>query len=444
MSVRRVALLLRKDLIVLRRSPLLLGAALGYPLLVAVLVALVAGYAGTKPRVALVDEDGLPDVVRVGAQDFRVERAIRRAGEEVRLVRLSYAEARRQLETGRVIALVRVPEGFVDDLRGMVESPTLELETGSGPFTGRVVREVQALVYTLNRRLQRAYIEANLDYVDLLLRGGSGSFLGRPFEVLGLERSAELLRRAPPSQEVEQVRDFVGTARLALEQTDDALRATANPIELVRRPDRGRTWAFSAQVQAYALTLTVGLLSVLIAAGSLSAERDENVVGRLARGLAGLGEFVAAKIALAALVSLALGLLVFLAFGVAVELGGVRGGQPWSRLPVVAVGLVLAGAALGGLGAFVAAVGREARTALLVAVALALPLAFLALVPSDALPAAGWVGDAFPVEHSVRFFSAALYEPHPWRELAVEGAWLAAIGAALAGLTRAAARRLLV
>ncbi len=444
MSVRRVALLLRKDLIVLRRSPLLLGAALGYPLLVAVLVALVAGYANTKPRVALVDEDGLPDVVRVGAQDFRVERAIRRAGEEVRLVRLSYAEARRQLETGRVIALVRVPEGFVDDLRGMVESPTLELETGSGPFTGRVVREVQALVYTLNRRLQRAYIEANLDYVDLLLRGGSGSFLGRPFEVLGLERSDELLRRAPPSPEVEEVRDFVGTARLALEQTDDALRATANPIELVRRPDRGRTWAFSAQVQAYALTLTVGLLSVLIAAGSLSAERDENVVGRLARGLAGLGELVAAKIALAALVSLALGLLVFLAFGVAVELGGVRGGQPWSRLPVVAVGLVLAGAALGGLGALVAAVGREARTALLVAVALALPLAFLALVPSDALPAAGWVGDAFPVEHSVRFFSAALYEPHPWRELAVEGAWLGAIGAALAGLTRAAARRLLV
>ena len=444
MSVARVALLLRKDVLVLQRSPVLLGAALGYPLLVALLVALVAGYAGTKPRVALVDEDGLPDVVRVGDEELAIEEAIRRAGDDVRLVRLSHDEARRQLETGRVIALVRVPDGFVDDLRGMVQSPTLELETGSGPFTGRVVRDVEALVYTLNRRLQRAYIQANLGYVELLLRGGSGSFLGRPFDVLGLERTDELLRRAPASPEVAEVRDFVGTARLALEQTDDALRATANPIELVRRPDRGRSWAFSAQVQAYALTLTVGLLALLIAAGSLSAEREENVVGRLARGLAGLGEVVAAKVALAGLVAVALGLLVAVAFGIAVELGGVRGGQPWSRLPLVVVGLALAGAALGALGSLIAALGRETRTALLVAVALALPLAFLALVPSDALPGAGWVGDLFPVEHAVRFFSAALYEPSPWRELAVESAWLAGIGAALAAATRVAARRLLV
>jgi hypothetical protein len=440
----RVLLLLRKDLRVLLRSPLLVGAALVYPVVVAVLVALVAAYAGTKPRVALVDEAGLPPVVHVGDRDFHIRRALDRAAHEVHIVRLSNSEARRQLETGRVVALVRVPHGFLADLRAMVRSPELELETSPSPFSGRVVREVQAFVYQLNRFLQEAYISANLRYVDLLRQGGSGEFLGRDFQVLGLRRTAVLLARVPQTPEVRRVRKFVSTAGLALQQTGDALRATANPIELVRLPERGRTWAFSAQVQAYGLTLTVGLLALLLAAGSLAAERDENVVARLARGPAGLGELVASKVVLAAVVALALGVLLALAFGIAVETADIRGGEPWTRLPLVALGLVLAGAALGALGALVAALGREARTALLGAVALALPLAFLAVVPSDAVPVAGAVGALFPVEHAVRFFGASLYDANPWGALAVEAAWLAAIALVLGALARPAARRLLV
>ena len=41
----------------LRRSPLLLGALLAYPVVIALLVGLVAGYASAKPRVAFVDEE---------------------------------------------------------------------------------------------------------------------------------------------------------------------------------------------------------------------------------------------------------------------------------------------------------------------------------------------------------------------------------------------------
>ena len=48
-------MLLRKDVLVLRRSPLLLGILIAYPLAIALLVGLVAGYASSKPRVALVD-----------------------------------------------------------------------------------------------------------------------------------------------------------------------------------------------------------------------------------------------------------------------------------------------------------------------------------------------------------------------------------------------------
>ena len=70
--MNRIALLLRKDVLVLRRSPLLLGILLAYPLAIAVLVGLVASYASSKPRVAFV-EDNLPPTVIVGGKRFHVD-----------------------------------------------------------------------------------------------------------------------------------------------------------------------------------------------------------------------------------------------------------------------------------------------------------------------------------------------------------------------------------
>ena len=51
--MKRVFLLLKKDALVLRRSPLLLGIVLAYPVAIAILVGLVAGYSTAKTRVAL-------------------------------------------------------------------------------------------------------------------------------------------------------------------------------------------------------------------------------------------------------------------------------------------------------------------------------------------------------------------------------------------------------
>ena len=62
--------MLRKDVLVLRRSPLLLGIVLAYPLAIALLVGLVAGYGSSKPRVALVDEDNLPATSSSAASAF--------------------------------------------------------------------------------------------------------------------------------------------------------------------------------------------------------------------------------------------------------------------------------------------------------------------------------------------------------------------------------------
>jgi ABC-type transport system involved in multi-copper enzyme maturation permease subunit len=439
----RVALLLRKDALVLRRSPLLLAILVAYPAAIAILVGLVASYGSSKPRVALVDEDGLPPTVEVGGERFHVDRTIRRVSQNVKLVRLSTEAAEHQLRTGKVVAVVTVPPGFIATLKGMVQSPRLELQLSRGTISSRVEQQVQALVYSLNRQLQEAYIGNNLRYVTLILNGGNGSFLGRPFNVLGLERAEGVLARMPRSPNVERLQGFIHDARIALANTGAALRATANPIELVRAPDRGRTWVLSAEVQAYALGLTITFLALMLAAGSLAAERDENVVGRLARGLVGLGHLVWAKVALAAGVALVLGVAIALAFGVIIEIGGVTGGEPWRRLPLLVVGLLLAGGALGALGALLGALAREARSASLVAVLVVLPIVFLGLIPSEVVPPAGWVSSALPFAHAVEFFSSALYDLSPWGEVLRQSLWLVALGLLFVGLARLAARRLL-
>jgi ABC-2 type transport system permease protein len=439
----RVWLLLRKDALVLRRSPLLLAILLAYPVAIAVLVGLVASYASSKPRVALVDEDHLPPTVVIGGERFHVDNTIREVSKNVKLVRLSSASAERQLRNGKVVAVVTVPAGFIATLEGMVRSPQLQVQLSRGTISSRVAQQVQALVYSLNRQLQRAYIGHNLRYVTLILHGGNGRFLGRAFNVLGLERAEGLLRRMPQTRNVRRLEDFVHDARLALANTGDALRATARPIELVSAPARGRTWALSAEVQAYALGLTITFLALMLAAGSLAAERDENVIGRLARGLVGLGHLVWAKIALAAALALVLGVTIALAFGTIIEIGGVAGGEPWRRLPLLVVGLLLAGGSLGALGALLGALAREARAASLVALLVVLPIVFLGLIPSEIVPPAGWASDALPFTHAVRFFSSALYDLSPWGEVVRQAVWLIALGGIFGGLARLGARRLL-
>ena len=435
-------LLLRKDLRTLLRTPVLLAVLLAYPLVIATLVGLVAGYASSKPRVALVDRDDLPPQIVVGNRRFDVQRTIDEVGNNVTLVRgLDAEEAERELESGRLVAVITVPPGFVATLRQMVQSPTLELAITRGGTSSRVRQQVQALVYQLNRRLQRAYIDANIEYVRLLLHGGRGKFLGEDFNVLGLEETQRELDALPADERLDRIRQFVHDARLALAQTDDALRATAAPIELHELPRRGRSAALSAQVQGYALALTLTFLCLVLAAGALAAERDENVLPRLARGLVSPTRLVAAKVALAGVVALAVGLAVAIAFGIAIDVSDVRGGEPWLRLPLLAAGLVVAGASIGAAGTLLGGIARDARTASLVAVLVVLPLVFLGLIPREVFPAAAWASDALPFTHAYRLFDASLYDLSPWGPVAREAAWLAGLGLVFAVAARAAVAR---
>jgi ABC-2 type transport system permease protein len=402
----------------------------------------MATYANAKPRVALVDEDNLPNTIVVANKTFHVDTTIDEVARNVKLVRLSADEAKAELADGRLVAVITIPPGFLATLQGLVRSPYLILDTGQGGITPRVRQQMQALVYNLNNRLQTAFIRADREYVRLLLEGGKGSVLGHRFDVLGLAGTQRLLNLLPHGPKLDRIRDFVHDARTALGLALDAVNVTAHPIKLVETKQHGRTWVLSAQVQAYALALTITFLALLLSAGAIAAERDENVIGRLARRLVGYGQLVAAKVALAAAVALGLGLSLALIFGAAIQIGNVTGGEPWGRLPLLALGLLLAGAALGSLGALVGGLAREARTASLVAILLVLPVVFIGLVPKEIVPPAGWVSDAFPFVHSVRFFNSSLYDASPWRTVGGEAAWLAGIALVGGVLARVGARRL--
>jgi ABC-2 family transporter protein len=445
-----VRLLLGKDLRVLRRSPALLGALVLYPLLFAVLVGVVVRFASDRPTVAFVDLDGLPGELTLAGETFDVQSVIEQVNDKAELVAMSEEEAERQLETGEVVAAIVVPRGFAAKLRGMVESPELVLRTGRGGLAGRFELQTEALVYRLNRLLQEAYISANLEYVQLLVEGGEASFLGEEFDVVGLDEADDLLaslrtRTTDPEAlaEIDELANFVDEAKLGLEQTDETLSATANPIELEIDREAGRTWLLGAQLQAYALALTLAFVCVLLAAGAVAAERDENVVGRLVRGLVRLWELVTVKVLLGAVVAVAIGLALALVFGVAAEVAGVEGGGPWSRLPLLVLGLGLVGAAFGAFGVLVGVLARESRTAVLVAFLVTLPLVLLGVVPEGSVAVAGWLSAAFPFGHAVDFFEAALFDIDPWRTVGVEALWLVGLGAAFAAGARAGVRRFL-
>ncbi len=450
-GARRVRLLLGKDARVLSRSPTLVVALVVYPLLVALVVGLVARFAADRPRVAFVDEDGIPEELVVGGRTFDVAAVLEQAEDEVNLVRLSPQEAERRLETGDVVGILVVPPGFVSRLRGMAKSPAITLKVARGGLSERVEREAQALVYTLNRKLQDAYLEATFEYVRLIREGGKGTFLGNDFDVVGLEaarrRLAAIERAADDpalGRRARELRTFVSQALVALGKSGETLRATANPIELRTEGEGRREWLLSAQVQVDALALTVALVCALLAAVAIASERDENTISRLVRGLVRLGEIVAEKLALALIVAVALGMAVAVAFALAVELSGPGATPPWGRLPLLAAALALAGTAFGGFGVVLGVVARDGRTAALLAFLIALPLALLALLPGAAVAPAAWLSEAFPFAHAARLFRSVLYDDDPSGAIAREGVSLLVVAGVYAAAARAGMRRLLV
>jgi ABC-2 type transport system permease protein len=448
--MRAIRALLAKDLRILGRSPLMVALLVIYPLALAVLVGAVIADAGARPRVAYVDLDHLPEQASVGNLHIEIGDLLRSVKDEVQLVPMGQDQAERALSRGDVVAVVIVPRGFLDQLKSLLTSPTMTLETSRGAARDRVLREVQSVVYRLNLRLQSAFLRSNIQYLRTLVRGGSTRFLGRTVTVLGLEpaeQSVQQIRgRLPPGdpndKPLADIEHFAGQTTLALGAAEGTLRATAHPIELHEVVRSGRSYLLGSQLQSYALAVSLCFVGVLLAAGAIALERDEGVIGRLRRGLASATLLVTEKIVLTALACMVLGGLLAIAFGAAVSLQGSGGSQPWLRLPLLLPALAASGAAVGALGVLVGTLARELRTAAILALALVLPVIFLGIVPRQLSATAADISVLFPFAPSAHVFSDVLFVSAPLGGLAAGIGHLLLLTAAFGGAARLFERRL--
>ena len=141
--------------------------------------------------------------------------------------------------------------------------------------------------------------------------------------------------------------------------------------------DGGRT-SLSSFAVALAVAVTLMFITLLLAAGVLAGEREENAFARLVRGLVSRTGLLAEKAGLAAVCSRAVCLLMLAGLGLFVDLS-------WGRFPLWLLAVAVAALGFAALGLAIGALAREVRAASLLAFMLALPLAFLALVPSGAV-----------------------------------------------------------
>ena len=149
-----------------------------------------------------------------------------------------------------------------------------------------------------------------------------------------------------------------------------------------------------------------------------------------------------AKSLLAAVVGLALGAAIAILFGIVVEIGGVTGGEPWARLPLLFVGVALVGGVVGSVGVLLGALAREARTASLLAVLVVLPVVFLGIVPRGAVAVAYWISLFLPVRPCRALVRRGAVRHRPVADDRDETLWLVGLGLAFGSLARLAMRRL--
>jgi ABC-type transport system involved in cytochrome c biogenesis permease component len=388
--------LLAKDLRILRRSPLLVGLLVAYPVLIAVLIGLALSRGPDKPRVAILNQ--LPaDSGQITVAGTRVdpEEYAKKLYGSIEPVEVgSRAEALRKVRDGDVLAALIVPEDLVRRIQSVVNlgtgagKPTVEvLYNGNDPLKQQFVEStINSRVAELNKAVSGKLTQIAAGYLEILLRGGSFEILGRELHVLGLERSRALIdsvltrepRGSPERLALQQVSNFAQLAIDNLDLSDDVLTTVATPVRVRQTVIDGRRTPLDAFAVAIAVTLSLMLVTVPLSSGILALEREEHAFTRLVRGLVSRTALVGEKVVLAALCGFAVTLLMTVAVSAFVSLD-------WGRFPLWLAALAGGALAFGALGVAIGALAREVRAASLLAILLALPIAFLALVPSGAV-----------------------------------------------------------
>jgi hypothetical protein len=447
--------LLIKDLQILRRSPLIAGLLIAYPVALGLLIGFALSSDSGKPRVAFFNEvpPGQEFVIGSTPEDLDRETAREELCKRVECVDVgSREEAEEKVEDGDVIAALILPPDLLDKLQSLAslnpQQPVVEvLVNEDDPVKAQLVDDrIQALITEANLLLSQRISDQAANYLNLLIEGGQFSLpLVGSFDILGLRKAAAMLQAIaadlPPgsqaAQDLDRVTRFAELARDNLDFALPLLGAVAHPIEVSKQVVAGANTSLDIFAVAAAVTVTMMFVTVLLVAGSLALEREENAFARITRGLVGPSGLLAEKVALGVLASLVVTLLLLgvLALLVTVD---------WARVLLICAAILVGGAGFAAFGAAVGAAAREVRASSLLAFMLSLPIAFLSLVSSGTVGSAVFqvievVRAAFPFDPALDAISGALDSAGP--SMAWPLIHLAILVAVYVALARLALRR---
>ncbi len=422
--MRGVRWLLLKDLQILRRSPLQAVLLVAYPILIAVLVGFAVSRGPDDPRVAFLNEVPAGTRINVGGQQLPEANVRKRICQRVECIFVdSREEAMDKVESGDVLAALVLPADLVNKIN------SLSTLTPGVPEVEVLVNEENAVKAELvDDRITTLLAQANLAiarrigaegsrYLGLLVNGGEFKVLGEAIPILGLRTTAQILNAVTPAlppglrRSLEEVSEFAEQARDNLDVAKPLIDRLAQPIAVEKVVVGGESPPLDIFAIAVAAALTLAFVVVLLVAGSLALEREENAFSRLTRGLVSSSGLLAEKILLGIVAGLVVTLLMLIGmqFFIPLELG---------RIGLWLVAILAGGAAFGAAGAALGAAAREVRAVSLLAFMVTLPIAFLSLVPSGAVGAT--VFDAiriltalFPFKPALAAITAALDEAGP-------------------------------
>ena len=439
--------LLRKDLLILGRSRLLVGVLVVYPIAIALLIGLAISRSPGKPKVAIVDETPPGQTIKVGSERVDVSRYADQLFSQVQPVHVSSrAQAVADIKTGRVLAAVVIPRDIAARISSGVSQGSIEvLYNGNALEQSLVQSQLNSALAQANvgfsEQIQRAAAQA----IGVLLTGGNLGVLGAPSNMIGLEQIPSTLRaviaRQPPGADrtqLERINKFAEFADQNLGLSKTVLSTIGQPIQVKSTLVQGRRTPLNTFAVVVAVSVSLMFVCVLLAAGGVALEREEHTLARLARGLVTREGLLAEKLLLAAACALVLALAMLAGIGAFVSLDWARA---WQWLIALAFGAL----AFAALGIAIGALAREVRAASLLAFGLSLPLAFLALVPSgsvahglyDAIAAISFV---FPFKAALQALDAAVNGASPG--LGISVVHLLGLTALFGALARVGLRRL--
>jgi len=412
--------LLLKDLQILRRSPLQAALLVAYPVLIAVLVGFAISRSPEKPRVAFLNEVPAGARVSVGKSVLPSIGVDERICSRVECVRVKdRAEAEDEVRSGDVLAALILPADLVDQINSLSTpfptTPEVEVIVNEeDPVKARLVNDrIDSLLTRANLTIARRIATEGGKFMGLVLRGGDIQVLGQTIEILGLRESARIVKSLRPAlppgpmrDSVDRVIRFTTLARNNLGRAAPLLTRLTQPIAVDKQVVSTSTPPLESFAIAVAATFTLAFVVVLLVAGSLALEREENAFPRLTRGLVSRSGLLAEKVVLGVAVGLVVTLLLLAGLAPFVPLH-------WSRFGLWLVAILAGGAALGAAGAALGAVAREVRAVSLLAFMVTLPVAFLSLIPSGTVGAAladviDVVTALFPFKPALRAMTAAL------------------------------------